>query len=397
MSTAAAAPPTAPGGGRPAGRRGVVVAGAALVAVLVVAGALAWVLTRPEVLRPEDFGAVGDGRADDTAALQEAMDALRPGQQLRLADGATYATSDVLVLAVDDVEVRGRAELVATDEERSSFRVESDDVVLRDLVLSTPGTTRRWSSEDQQRLLLRGTSGVEVHDVTVRGSAAAGVFVAGGSTGFLLDGVRVEDTRADGVHITQGSSDGRVVDASTQDTGDDGVAVVSYAQDGAPSRDVRIESPVVRGSAARGVSVVGGEDVVITDVDVAGTGAAGVYVATEGDPYFTTSTSDVVVDGGQVVDANTDADIDHGAVLLFDGSDEADLTAVEVRDLAVRGTRSTASRQVGVIGDQPVTGVELVDLRLEGGPADLLSAPAAEGLVVRGWTLDGDDVDPTSG
>jgi len=378
-------------------RRGALVVAAAALLALVAVGVLVWGLVRPEVVRPEDFGAAGDGRTDDTAALQEALDALEPGQRLRLADGATYAHSDVLVLTVPDVEVVGDAELVATDEERSSFQVEADDVVLRDLVLSTPDTTQRWSSEDQQRLLLRGTTGVEVRDVTVRGSAAAGVFVAGASSDFLLDGVRVEDTRADGIHITQGSTDGRVVDVSTEGTGDDGVAVVSYAQDGAACARIEVVSPVVRGSAARGVSVVGGEDVSWEDVDVAGTGAAGVYIATEGDPYFTTSTSGVVVDGGSVVDANTDTEIDHGAVLLYDGSDDSELSDVVVRDLEVTGTRESASRQVGVIGDQTVTGVELVDISVEGGPEALLSDPAAEGAVVEGWTLDGEDVDPLVG
>lgn len=384
---------------RPARRRAPVVVAGVLVLALVV-GLVVWLLTRPETVRPEDFGAVGDGVADDTAALQTTLDALEPGQRLELAEGSTYTHADVLVLTVPDVHVTGGGELRATDEERSSFRVEADDVEISDLLLTVPETTRRWDATEQQRLLLRGTTGVEVHDVTVRGSAAAGIFLDGASSDFLLEDVVVEGTRADGIHVSGGSHDGRVVDATTRDTGDDGIAVVSYAQDGAPSARVEVESPVVRGSAARGLSVVGGEDVTWTDVDVEGTGAAGVYVAAEGEPYFTTSVARVVLDGGRVADANTDEGIDHGAVLVYDGSSESSVSDVTVEDLEVVGTRASASRQVGVIADgggETITGVTLTGLAVEGGPDGLLSAPAATDVDVSGWTRDGEDVDPLAG
>jgi hypothetical protein len=45
--------------------------------------------------RPEDFGAVGDGKADDTAALQRAADASRGGLQLTL--GRVYLIDKLLV------------------------------------------------------------------------------------------------------------------------------------------------------------------------------------------------------------------------------------------------------------------------------------------------------------
>ncbi|RYZ15439.1 MAG: hypothetical protein EOO70_06815 [Myxococcaceae bacterium] len=49
-------------------------------------------------LSPQSFGAVGDGSTDDTAALQRALDALRPGQTLDIAAGKVYRHSDILTV-----------------------------------------------------------------------------------------------------------------------------------------------------------------------------------------------------------------------------------------------------------------------------------------------------------
>ena len=221
-----------------------------------------------------------------------------------LAEGRTYAVSDVLTLSVPGAVLTGGGTLLATDEERSSLTIAADDVVVQDVTLTIEDTSRRFDAFEQQRLYLDGHSGIVVRDVTVEGSAAAGIYVYG-TTDFLLEGVQVSGTEADGVHITGGASDGRVLRPVVRDVGDDGVAVVSYAQDGGPSDDIRVESPVVDGTDARGVSVVGGTNITYTDITVSGTAAAGVYVAAEGS-FDTTSGEGVRIEGGTVTDANTD-------------------------------------------------------------------------------------------
>ena len=203
----------------------------------------------------EDFGAKGDGRTDDTAALQRALRGVAVGGTLALTRGRTYLHSDVLTLTVANVVLTGGGRFLATREERSALRIEADGVTLDGVTLGVRATTRRWDAPDQHRLYIAPCRGLVVRRVTVTGSAASGVFLAGAAD-FRLEDVTVKDTRADGIHLSQGSRSGQVLRPRLSGTGDDGVAVVSYLQDGAPCRDIRVDNPVVRGT--RGGRVNGG-------------------------------------------------------------------------------------------------------------------------------------------
>jgi hypothetical protein len=348
------------------------------------------------VRRPEDSGAVGDGRADDTAALQRALAALQPGEALELGEGRTYLHADVLVVAVPGVRLQGAGTLLATRESRSSLKVLADDVEVQDVTLAVRSTSRRWDAPDQHRLYVGPHRGTALRRVHVTGSAAAGVFLAGAS-GFTLTEVEVADTRADGIHMTQGSHDGTVQSPRISRSGDDGVAVVSYLQDGAVCHDIAVTAPRVQTTTGgRGLSVVGGEDVSYSDIDVSASAAAGVYLACEGEPYNTYPTRRVTVRGGRVDRANTDADIDHGAVLVYSGRSGGDVRDVEVSGLDLTATRASASRQVGVIADAgPTSGVRLSDLTVAGSPEPFTSTPAGLGTVT-GWRVDGRARDVTS-
>lgn len=352
----------------------------------------------PEPITVLDAGAVGDGETDDTEALQAVFDSAQPGDVVELPEGRTFAHADVLTVTSPGVTITGGGTLLATDEERSSLVLAADDVVLEDVTLRIEETTRRWDAYEQQRLRIDGHSGVVVREVSVEGSAAAGVYVGGGTSDFLLDEVQVSGTRADGIHMTQGAHDGRVVSPVVRDVGDDGVAVVSYAPDGDPCARITVSSPLVDGSSGgRGISVVGGQDITYRDIDVRDTYAAGVYIAAEGS-FDTTGVDGVVVDGGTVTGANTGEDIDHGAVLVFNGTENEVVRDVEISDLDIEGTRASASRQVGLVSDSDdgIADVVLTDISLDesGDGPERAFVSNVEGTTYRteGWTLDGDDL-----
>lgn len=336
----------------------------------------------------EDFGAVGDGRTDDTVALRRALSEVAAGSTLTFARGRTYLHADVLTLAVADVVLSGGGTLLATAEERSALRIEAADVTVDGLTLAIRRTTRRWDSPDQHRLYAGSSRRLVIRGVTVTGSAASGIFLADVDD-FRLEDVAVRDTRADGVHLTKGSRNGTVVRPRLSGTGDDGLAVVSYLEDGEPCRAIRVESPVVRGTkGGRGVSVVGGEDVSYTDIDVEGSRAAAVYVACEGDPYFTAPVRGVRIEDGVVRGANTDAAIDHGSVLIFSGREDGEVDDVEVSGLRITGSPRSASWQVGVVTTGgTTTGLRFRDLELEATEPKPFATTSPECCSTSGWTV----------
>ena len=316
------------------------------------------------------FGAVGDGRADDGPAIARALAALRPGQALSFAGGTVFCHSTVLSVTTSGAHLVGPATLQATDEQQSAIKIEADNVTVSNLTLAVASTTRRWSTPSQHKLVLGGFPGGVVSDVKVTGSAAAGIFCLGASQ-FVLQNVTVADTRADGIHMTNGSHDGSVTSAMVLRSGDDGVAVVSYLDDAQPCRNIAISRPTVRTTTGgRGISVVGGHDISYTDITVSDSFAASVYIACEGGSSVTRPTRAVRITGGTISGANTDAAIDHGAVLVYSGRNGGDVSDVVVSGLSIADTRSSASRQIGVVVDRQdtVSGITFSGLRLAAQP-----------------------------
>lgn len=336
-------------------------------------------------LRLDRFGAVGDGRTDDTAAIQRAFDALRPGQTLSVPKGRVYRHTSTLHLATPDVRIEGPGRLLATTEQASALQLSADRITLADLTVSMGPTTQRWSAAEQHKIYIGTHDGITLQNVLVDGSAAAGVY-AYGATGFRFHHVTVRDTRADGIHLTNGSRKGTVTRPRVARSGDDGVAVVSYLQDPVPCSDITITSPQVRTTTGgRGVSVVGGHDISYRDIDVERSSAAGVYLACEGGDFVTHPTTRVSVSGGRVVGANTDTAIDHGAVLVYSGRAGGSVSDVTVSNLTVSGTRTSCSRQVGVLADNPqelVNGVTFRNLRLAADPKPYEGDAPTSGFVL---------------
>lgn len=363
--------------------RAVLVRGAAALGIgLLVStvGPLAAPAPAATVLTPESFGAVGDGRSDDTRALQRAFDALPPGATLTIGKGKVYAHSDVLTIRNPRVRIAGKGTLLATNESRSAVFVDADRVEIDDTTFAMRSTTQRWGAFEQMKLRLGERSGIVLRRVTIAGSAASGIYLWGTSN-FLIEDVRVRDTRADGIHVTGTSHDGTVRRPVVDRTGDDGVGIVSYEQDKIPVKRILVDSPVVRDNTwGRGVSVVGGEDITLENVYVRASSSAAVYIASEGEPWNTFAPVRVKVQGARLRGSNTASGVDHGALLVYSGNPRETPRDISADRVDISGTRRQASSQVGIRADDGCSVQKVALSRFSvhgGGRAFLSNVPAS--------------------
>lgn len=339
---------------------------------------------------PEQFGALGDGVTDDTAPIQQALDAL-----LTTADTLTFSPTKVyLHSGVLRARKTGRitgGTLIATNEASSSFQITAPNVTLTKMTLMARATTRRWDAAEQMKLYIAKTaSNVNVSSVTIDGSAAAGVYV-GGTNGFVLADVIVQNTRADAIHITGGASNGKVARPIVKNPGDDGVAVVSY-NTAVPCSNIQVVSPRLYGQKwGRGFSVVGGTGITYTDVYSDGSGCAAIYIAAESE-WNSHPCKNIVFDGGRLINSNTVTAVDHGAVLIYNSQAGQVNSDITIKNLTIKDTRVDTSRQTGLVQYNGGTSVRVTmdKIRILGGNKWLFSGNAPASATRRtGWTWNG--------
>jgi hypothetical protein len=350
-------------------------------------------------LTPEAFGAVGDGVADDTSALQKACDSLSPGHTLVIAAGKVYRHRKVISLDVAGSHVTGPGSLLASAEQSSSLRINANDVTLDGgLVLQMGRTTARWTTPATARLNLTRVSGAVIRNVVVDGSASAGVLVEGASA-FLIEDVIVRNSRADGIHNTGGAHHGVIRRCAVTNSGDDGFAVVSYQGDRSPCHHISFHDLRFDGNSwGRGFAVVGGHDIAFANIYGQHSDAAMMYISQEAAPWFTYPVSNISVSSATMVGSNANRSIDHGAVLVYVMENQPNDT-ISLSDITILETRADASRQVGLLAPSPsaLTRVTLSDFTLSNGPSRLLEARWPSHYNADRWKFNDNPVAPHEG
>jgi parallel beta-helix repeat protein len=212
---------------------------------------------------------------------------------------------------------------------------------------------------------------------------SAGIVVLSSSNGTVADNV-VTGSLSDGIHLTGGSHDIVVRRNQVRDTGDDMIAVVSYLEDGVVCSDITIADNDVRGQTwGRGISVVGGRDVVIQRNSIADTSGAGVLVNSDGS-YGTYGTTNVQVSDNTIT--NTDrGHIHHGAIHVEGWPGQ------KVQGTTVSGNTITDANYRGI-----VVGIHTDDTNVSG---NSVVRTANEGIFVWGGsnpTITGNRVELTA-
>jgi hypothetical protein len=240
------------------------------------------------VFSPEDHGAVGDGRTDDTAALQLTLDLAPPGAVVRLRRGAVYRidpnhrpTKEQFgglklksgqVLELNGAELRALPSLLPRSSVVQGYRTSGWKIVGPGRIagermehLGTGGEwgmgISAWESTDWQVV-----GGVEVADCW-----GDGIYVGSDGGGFcedfLIDGVKVRNCRRNGISIVSGRrGEIRNFDIEKIDgTGPAGGIDLEPDLAAFPNRDIRISNGRIRvvqvgiyiTSANQGVTISG--------------------------------------------------------------------------------------------------------------------------------------------
>jgi hypothetical protein len=342
--------------------------------------------------------AKGDPPGDRTAELQAKFDQLKPGETLKL-EPVTYQHSGIIYIRVPGVLIDGNgATLQSTNDLTSGVWIVGDNVSVSNLKLTAPLSGPRYYNTDQHKIVV-GANGVRLSNITITGSASAGIYIAGSN--FRVDRVTVRDTRADGIDITAGASNGEVNDSTTERTGDDGFAVVSLISEPEPCRNIVINSPIVNGAgsanaAARGIVVSGGENIVVRNIRVSQTSLAGVFVSSVGDPFNTRSTTGVEVSGGSVTGGNMAPTVPMGAVVVSSDHVGYSVTNATISNLTIIDTPPSAPSNIAVetTNGGAMSNVAFQNIRIQQGtilPAISSNMPAgsytATGITVNGQTI----------
>lgn len=297
------------------------------------------------------WGANPSARAvDSTATLQAEFNALKPGDTLTLDPGATYQYSTVLTIQVSGVHINGNgATLQATNPYSAALQIIANNVTVSNLNLTEQVGVPRQDGTNTSRLVFGG-SGVAISNVNISGGASAGIYVGNGSN-FRLDNVTVSDTAADGIQMTAGSNTGQVNNLTVRRSGDDAIAVVSYLW-GYPTtaacHDIVINSPVVNTAGQRGVVVVGGQNVSINNPNITNTPLSGIFIGSQGFPYYTATTSGVQVTGGTITQGNDGGGLATGALTIVGEDYFANVSNVTVSGLTIANTPQSAYANIGV-------------------------------------------------
>jgi hypothetical protein len=147
------------------------------------------------------------------------------------------------------------------------------DVSVRTLV----GQTRSHG----HTLMVERSRNVVVEDVEVIGGSAFGIYVASRSTGVTVRRSITRDQSADGIHI-QNAESVVLEDNFIEHTGDDGIGVTHWLGEPGLVRDIVVRRNVIRDSGSRGIAVVGGVDVAVSDNEIDATFLGGLTAESGG-------------------------------------------------------------------------------------------------------------------
>jgi len=315
-------------------------------------------------LSVSDFGAIGDGQALDTAAIQEAVDALPPGGVLRFPPGTYRIEADRGIRLKDDVRLDlGRAVIVGANVDGARCRLL--EIEGRRNVTITGGTlvgSRGGSPEWGMGILASDAEDLVIENVALRDFYYDGIILTGnrGCRRVAVRGVVSENNRRTGLAVVH--AEGVTVEDSTfaGTRGQSPEAGVNCEPNrGEEVRNVRFRGCTFRGNANKGLYMHRALGVGVANASVEGSLVEenGYGIVANGVDGLTIRDNHVRGHRGRKTPAIVVGEADRPVIAgnrledNFRGIFSAGATAAEIRENTVVGTGPESEAGPGEGGD----------------------------------------------
>jgi nitrous oxidase accessory protein NosD len=245
------------------------------------------------------FGAVGDGNADDTNAIQNAANSLVSGGIIEFPAG-TYKTSNRIFLSGNAIQVVGAGEktvIQLTNSSLPGFFVKAmTGGTITGVKIVGNNSTRNTS---QQAILIQDSQNITIQSVVVDGSNSSGLAIQRSNNIKVINNV-INNTLAEGIVVTDQSKRILIDGNFVTNSGDDAITVVSYTYNTNYCEDIIVTNNNVFTSRGRGITHLGGRRVTIDTNIINGTAGSGVLITLDA-TFNTFESNSTIISNNQVL------------------------------------------------------------------------------------------------
>lgn len=237
-------------------------------------------------LRVAQFGARGNGIADDTAAVQAALDSVPDsgGAVFIPPSASSYRVATIRPKSATILWGGGTIDVIDDGSRagRSIFVDRVHDLIVYGLTIKSSNATRR--SGVYGNIRINEASRVAVVRCRLGRSSSVAIHTIN-SSDLVFNDNEVFGTFADGIHVSRGGGHVHIIDNDIHNTGDDAIGVIGYldaGRDYPPIVDVSIQLNHIRdagsGIAGNGIDVQGVTGAVISGNQIDGARLSGIFV-----------------------------------------------------------------------------------------------------------------------